>query len=72
MKNVINVQTKEKSLISASTTSKPNGVKKYIRSIQELSKMGFSGYGVKKVNQDNLFIVKNFMDEQDNIYMAVW
>lgn len=54
------------------TTLNKSTVKKTIKGLEELSKIGFSGYGVKKVNQDNLFIVKNFMDEPDNIYLAVW
>ena len=37
-------------------------VKKNIRKIQELSKVGFSGEGSpKKINQDNFFIYKNLL-----------
>jgi hypothetical protein len=45
---------------------------KRIRSIYELSKIGFSGYGVKKINQDNYFIFKNFNDDPTSLFMAVW
>jgi len=37
----------------------------------EDSKIGFSGAGVKKVNQDNFFIHKNFNNISDNIFMSV-
>jgi hypothetical protein len=49
--------------------------KKSIKSIQELSKTGFSGEGnPKKINQDNFFIYKNFLNNIYNnaIYFGVW
>jgi serine/threonine protein phosphatase PrpC len=33
--------------------------------------MGFSGVGVKKVNQDNFFVYKNFADDPNSIFMSV-
>jgi serine/threonine protein phosphatase PrpC len=42
-----------------------------IKSHFNISKMGYSGPGVKKVNQDNLFFYTNFNDEKDCIYTAV-
>ncbi len=62
--NNLNFQKSE----DASSESK---VKKKIKSIYDLSRMGFSGAGVKKYNQDNLFIFKNFNDDPDNIFMSV-
>jgi hypothetical protein len=46
--------------------------KKKIKTIHEYSRVGFSGYGVKKVNQDNFFVFKNFVSNPNHIYMAVW
>ena len=37
----------------------------------EISKVGYSGPGVKKINQDNTFIFKNFMNDPNNIYLGV-
>lgn len=44
---------------------------KKIAQICELSKIGFSGPGVKKVNQDNFFIFKNFNDDPNSLFIAV-
>jgi hypothetical protein len=45
---------------------------KLIKNIHEFTKVGFSGHGVKKVNQDNFFVFRNFNGSQNNIFMAVW
>jgi serine/threonine protein phosphatase PrpC len=45
--------------------------RKKIKAIYDLSRMGFSGAGVKKVNQDNVFITKNFNGDSENIFMSV-
>jgi hypothetical protein len=50
-------------------TPEPNLFK--IKSHFNISKMGYSGPGVKKVNQDNLFMYTNFNDEKHCIYTAV-
>jgi serine/threonine protein phosphatase PrpC len=54
---------------SEQKTPEPNLFK--IKSHFNISKMGYSGPGVKKVNQDNLFMYTNFNDEKDCIYTAV-
>lgn len=46
--------------------------KKVISKIDTISKVGFSGPGFKKVNQDNYFIFKNLNDEPDTLYIGVW
>ncbi len=46
--------------------------KKIIKLIHEFSKVGFNGYGNKKVNQDNYFVFKNFVGNPNHYYMAVW
>lgn len=45
---------------------------KFIKNIHEFTKVGFSGHGVKKVNQDNFFVFRNFNGSPNNIFMAVW
>ena len=57
---------------SISSHNYPKTVKKTIKSIHEFSKVGFSGYGVKKTNQDNYFVFKNFVGNNNHYYMAVW
>ncbi|MCQ2817117.1 MAG: protein phosphatase 2C domain-containing protein [archaeon] len=46
-------------------------VVKKIYKIKSLSQVGFSGLGVKKVNQDNFFIYKNLNDEEGVYYIGV-
>jgi hypothetical protein len=47
-------------------------VKKTIKLIHEFSKVGYQGYGNKKVNQDNYFVYKNFAGNPNHYYMSVW
>ena len=44
---------------------------KKIRQIESICKKGFAGPGVKKTNQDNFFIYKNFLDCPDHIFLGV-
>ena len=44
--------------------------KKIIR-IESICKKGFAGPGVKKTNQDNFFIYKNFVNNESNIFLGV-
>ena len=52
--------------ISKSTTSI-----KLITKLESITKKGFSGQGIKKVNQDNLFIYPNLNNEPTTIYIGV-
>ena len=45
-------------------------IKKIYR-MESICKIGFAGPGVKKTNQDNFFIYKNFLDLPDNIFLGV-
>lgn len=45
---------------------------KTIKNIHEFTKVGYSGPGVKKVNQDNFFVYRNFNGSPNNIFMSVW
>lgn len=73
---MINNESKAKMLQSSSSV--PNMLisnpipKKIITKIDTISKVGFSGPGFKKVNQDNYFIFKNLNDEPDTLYIGVW
>ena len=44
---------------------------KTIFRIDSICKKGFAGPGVKKTNQDNFFIYKNFLDSPDHIFLGV-
>ena len=44
---------------------------KTIRQIESICKKGFAGLGVKKTNQDNFFIYKNFLDSPHHIFLGV-
>ena len=60
-------------------TSKKNSKKEYsfikeektIKNIYSLCKRGYSGPGVKKLNQDNYFIYKKFLQNDNFIYMGI-
>lgn len=50
----------------------PKKLRKRILYMSDISKIGFSGQNNKKYNQDNFFIYKNFNNDPNSIYMAVW
>lgn len=50
----------------------PKKFKKRILYMSDITKVGFSGQSNKKHNQDILFIYKNFNNDPNAIYMAVW
>ena len=39
--------------------------------MESICKKGFAGPGVKKTNQDNFFIYKNFLESPDNVFLGV-
>ena len=57
--------------ISQSSIFSYNKTIKEIKKIETLTKKGYSGKGIKKINQDNYFIYKNFTHNPDNIYLGV-
>ena len=44
---------------------------KSILRMESICKKGFAGPGVKKTNQDNFFIYKNFLDSEEKIFLGV-
>jgi len=44
---------------------------KRIVRIESICKKGFAGPGIKKTNQDNFFIYKNFTDNPSNVFLGV-
>jgi len=64
-----NSKTKDEIVKPSSSVS--NVVTKYVRSMHELSKKGFAGENVKKVNQDNYFVYKNFLNDPNSMYISV-
>ena len=53
------------------TTSTPSVTMKLIKEMCHLSRVGYSGEGVKKVNQDIFFVYENFNDNPNHLYLGV-
>ena len=49
---------------------KPSKFKK-VSHLESICKVGYAGPGVKKKNQDNFFIYKNFLNNSDTIFLGV-
>ena len=49
----------------------PKEIRKKILCMHEFSKTGFAGEDEKKLNQDNYFVFRNFVNNVDYIFMAV-
>ena len=52
-----------------SSLSDPN--KRIVSHIESICKIGYAGPGIKKKNQDNFFIYKNFLNDNDTIFLGV-
>ena len=68
------------SLLSVDPQSEPqldipsqtsNIIKKEVTHLDSICKIGYAGPGVKKKNQDNFFIYKNFLNNNSTIYLGV-
>ena len=68
------------SLISLEPQSEPqsdipsqpsNIIRKEVTHLESICKIGYAGPGVKKKNQDNFFIYKNFLGNDTTIYLGV-
>ena len=44
---------------------------KLIKYVEYICKKGFSGPGIKKTNQDNFFIFKNFLNDKNYLFLGV-
>ena len=44
---------------------------KYIEKIESISQKGYAGENIEKINQDNFFIYKNFMNNSKYLFMGV-
>ena len=60
-------KTKENTI---TTTIKDSVYKKVVK-IDSCTLAGYNSQGVQKINQDNLFIKKNFLDENDQFFIGV-
>ena len=49
----------------------PKEIRKKILCMHEFSKTGYAGEDEKKVNQDNYFVFRNFVNNVNYIFMAV-
>jgi serine/threonine protein phosphatase PrpC len=65
-----NLENKKNEEPSQNLKPSEPAVKKLLR-MESICKKGFAGPGVKKTNQDNFFIHKNFLDSPDNIFLGV-
>ena len=61
----------DKSDIISKNLKPSDPASKKILQIESICKKGFAGPDVKKTNQDNLFIYKNFLDDPDHIFLGV-
>ena len=61
----------DKNDISQENLKPSDPASKKINQIESICKKGFAGPGVKKINQDNFFIYKNFLDNPDHIFIGV-
>ena len=52
-----------------SSLSNPN--QRTVTHIESICKIGYAGPGIKKKNQDNFFIYKNFLNDKDTIFLGV-
>ena len=68
----IKKQLDNKKIDTSEQNIKPSdpAIKKLNR-IESICKKGFAGPGIKKTNQDNFFIYKNFLENKDNIFLGV-
>ena len=62
---------KQHKLLNHNFKDSSNYSNKFINKVYEISRIGYSGPGVKKYNQDNYFIYENFLNNPDSIYLAV-
>lgn len=46
-------------------------ISKKIKNIFEISKCGFSGIEISKINQDNYVITKNMLNDSESYFFAV-
>ena len=53
------------------TTNITKEIRKKILCMHEFSKTGYAGEDEKKINQDNYFVFRNFMNDVNYIFMAV-
>lgn len=70
-----NISTVNKDEPHSNSDNSNNGDKAVIKTIKimhDITRTGYSGPGVKKFNQDNFFIYKNFNNNPNSIYFGVW
>ena len=56
---------------SINFSSEPKEIQKKILCMHEFSKTGYAGEDEKKINQDNYFVFRNFVNNVNYIFMAV-
>ena len=66
-----NNNEKEKNVINEKESNNTKEIRKKILCMHEFSKTGYAGEDEKKVNQDNYFVFRNFVNNVNYIFMAV-
>ena len=77
--SIINTESINQNLLFSPTTSitKENTISikdtviKKIMKIDSCTLAGYSSPGIQKINQDNFFIIKEFLDEQEQFFLGV-
>ena len=55
----------------SSQPEKPSSPQKKLHKVESICKKGYAGPGIKKTNQDNFFIYKNFINNPDTVFLGV-
>ena len=66
-----NNENKVKNMNNNENANLPKQIRKKILCMHEFSKTGYAGEDEKKVNQDNYFVFRNFVNDVNYIFMAV-
>ena len=66
-----NKNNNENSLNNSIASNMTKQIRKRILCMHEFSKTGYAGEDEKKINQDNYFVFRNFMNDVNYIFMAV-
>ena len=70
-KKIIHSPTPPKTKDNTITTTIKDPVYKKVIKIDSCTLAGYNSQGVQKINQDNLFIKKDFLDEKDQFFIGV-
>ena len=70
-KKIVHSPTPPKTKDNTITTTMKDPVYKKVIKIDSCTLAGYNSKGIQKINQDNLFIKKDFLDEKDQFFIGV-